>query len=104
MTIIGKFDTGFILSEESVAGPASYATATPPTIELSDLRQPEQVISLFIDSGHLCQIVSLVGQTVTFRIRGSDEPIASTAGDPGDETPDNVDHSGDTITCLAYGR
>lgn len=103
MTVIGKFESGFILSEESVAGPASYATATPPTIELSDLAVPAQVLSIFIDSGHLCELVSLVGQTVTYRIRGSDVPIASTAGDPGDETPDGVDHSGDTITCLAYG-
>lgn len=96
--------SGFTLVTEVAAGPASYATATPPTIEIGDLRQVDAVISIFIDDGHSCQFVSLVGQTVTFRVRGDSVPIQSTAGEAHDEVTDGVDLSGSNITVLAYGR
>ena len=89
-------------SLETVAGPASYATATPPTIVMSDLSDIEAVVSLEIDSGHNIQVISRIGQIVTFRIRGLDA-AGATDGDPMLEIPDAQDMSTFIITCLAVG-
>lgn len=98
MTVVNNF----LLSREVVAGPASYATATPPTIVMSDLKDVEAVVSLEIDSGHNLQVTDITGQIVTFRIRGLDAAGMSD-GDPMLEIPDAQDMSGFNITALAYG-
>ncbi len=95
---------GFSLVRETVLGPASYATATPPTVDMDDLTQVEGVLSIFIDDGRIAQVVSLVGQTVTFRIRGDANPVPGTTGAIFVEAPDGTDLSSDNITVLAYGR
>ena len=99
MTVISDFK----IVTEVAAGPASYATGAPPTILLSDLSVVEGVIAIHIDDGHSCQFVSVVGQTVTFRVRGDSVPIQATAGEAHDEVTDGVDLSGSNITVLAYG-
>ena len=100
MTVISDFK----IVTEVAAGPASYSTAAPPTVTISDLIDVEAVIAIFIDDGHSCQFVSLVGQTVTFRVRGDSVPIQATAGEVHDEVTDAVDLSGSNVTVLAYGR
>lgn len=104
MTVIGRLPNGFLLVEEAVAGPASYATATPPTIVFSDLNQNvEQVLILNAeDDERQMTEVSLVGRTLTFRIRGENNPVG-TVGDTGDEIADAVDVSGSNYRALAYG-
>lgn len=105
MTVIGTFPGGFILSEESVDGPANYLTAAPPTIVFSDFNQGvEQILSLKCeDDERQMTEVSVVGRTLTFRIRGESVPIG-TVGDAGDEIADGIDVSGNTYVALAYGR
>ena len=105
MTVIGTFPGGFILSEESVVGPASYATGAPPTIDFNDFSQnAEQILSLKCeDDERQMTNAGLTGRTLTFRIRGESVPIGA-VGDAGDEIADGVDVSGNTYVALAYGR
>ena len=96
---------GFIISEESVAGPASYATATPPTITFNDFAQNvERVMILKAeDDERQMTEVSIVARVLTFRIRGDNNPIG-TVGDAGDEIADAIDVSGNQYRAVAYGR
>lgn len=104
MTILGKFPGGFTLVEAAVIGPASYSTAAPPTLVFTDLRTVERVLGLKCeDDERMMTEVSLVGQTLTFRIRGDGNPI-NTIGAPGDEIADAIDVSGNTYRALAYGH
>lgn len=104
MTVIGRLPNGFLLVESSVAGPGSYATGAPPTIVFTDLNQAvEQVLILSAeDDERQMTEVSVVGRTLTFRIRGDVNPIG-TIGDPGDEIANGIDVSGNTYRALAYG-
>lgn len=104
MTVIGRLPNGFLLVEAAVVGPASYATATPPTLVFTDLNQNvEQIMVLKCeDDERQMTEVSLVGRTLTFRIRGENNPIG-TVGDAGDEIADAIDVSGNTYRALAYG-
>ena len=105
MTIISKLPDGLILSEETVAGPASYQTGTPPTITFLDFSQAiEAVLSLHDDEGRNVQFDSFTGRIVTYRVRGDNVPIAGTAGDVFDEPPNATNLSGNNYRCLAYGR
>ena len=105
MTVIGRQPGGFLLVSETVAGPASYATATPPTIVFNDLSQNvEQVLSLVAETdGRQMTRAALSGRTLSFRVRGDNNPIG-TVGDPGDEVADTTNLSGNTYRALAYGR
>ncbi|MFQ6030619.1 MAG: hypothetical protein ACE5Q6_24370 [Dehalococcoidia bacterium] len=104
MAILGNLPNGFTLVEEAVAGPASYATASPPTIDFDDLAQNvEQVISVTSDDGRHVQVASLSGRTLTFRVRGLDA-AGMADGDPMLEVPDATNLSGNTYRALAYGR
>lgn len=105
MTVIGVMPGGFILSEEAVVGPASYATATPPTITFNDFSQNiERVLVLKCeDDERQMTEVSVVGRVLTFRIRGDNNPIG-VVGDAGDEIADAIDVSANTYRALAYGR
>ena len=104
MTVLGRLPGGFLLVEQSVAGPASYATASPPTIIFTDLSQNvEQVLSFTADDERQMTLAGLTGRTLTFRVRGDNNPIG-TAGDPGGEVADTTNLSGNTYRALAYGR
>ena len=72
MTVIGRFENGALLVREEVAGPASYATGAPPTIEFSDLRVLDQVVSVISDDGRSVQRASFTGKILTYRVRGQD--------------------------------
>ena len=104
MTVVGKLPNGFSLVEAAVAGPASYATATPPTVVFNDLAQNvERVLSLPSPDGRTVQVVSVSGRTLTFRVRGETNPIGA-AGAAHQEVPDTTDLSAVTYRALAYGR
>lgn len=105
MTVIARMPGGFILSEEVVAGPASYATATPPTITFSDFSQNiEQIVSLEAEGDERQMTrASVVGRILTFRVRGDNNPIG-TVGDFGDEIADAIDVSANNYRAIAYGR
>lgn len=103
MAIIGKFENGALLVRESIAGPASYATATPPQITFSDLNQVEEILSLTINSGHVVNEDGIAGQVVDVRVRGLDAAGASD-GDPMLEITDGIDISTFDIIGLAVGR
>lgn len=104
MTVISELPSGFLLVQQSVAGPASYATATPPTLTFTDLAQNvEQVMSLVDGQGRHCQIVSISGRTLTFRVRGLDA-AGMADGDPLLEVPDTTNLSAQTYRALGYGR
>jgi hypothetical protein len=102
MAVIGKFENGMVLVRETVAGPAVYATADPPTIVFSDLSQVDAVISLEMEDGWIASDEGLVGQTLTFRIRGDDAtPVDD---DPLREVADGQNRSGQNIVAVAVGR
>ncbi len=105
MTIIGRMPGGFLLVEEAVAGPASYATGAPPTITFNDLSQNvERILTLKCeDDERQMTEVSIVGRVLTFRIRGDNNPIG-TVGDAGDEIADAIDVSANQYRAVAYGR
>lgn len=103
MTVIGKFENGMLLVRELVAGPASYATAAPPTMTFSDLSQVDEVVSIVGEGGHLVERVSFTGQILTFRIRGLDA-AGATDGDPLLEIPDAQDESANNYIGIAVGR
>lgn len=103
MAIIGKFENGTLLVREAVAGPASYATATPPEITFSDLSQIDEILSLTIDSGHVVNQSAIALQVVDVRVRGLDAAGMSD-GDPMLEITDGIDLSAFTIIGLAVGR
>ena len=77
MTVIGRMPGGFLLVEEAVLGPASYLTATPPTIVFDDLSQNvEQVLSLEAQGDERgLRRSTLVGRTLTFRVQ--DEQLSN---------------------------
>lgn len=103
MTVIGQFENGAVLARESVAGPSSYATATPPEITFSDLSQIDEILSLTMDSGHVVNVDSITGQVVAFRIRGLDAAGMSD-GDPMLEITDGIDVDAFVIIGIAVGR
>jgi hypothetical protein len=102
MAIIGKFENGALLVRETVAGPASYLAGTPPTIVFSDLSQVDAVISLDMEGGFIASNEGLVGQILTFRIRGQDATPADDAAKR--EITDAENRSGENITAVAVGR
>lgn len=105
MTVIARLPGGMILSEEVVAGPASYATGAPPTITFLDFSQNVETIISLEAEGDERQMTraSVVGRILTFRIRGDNNPIG-TVGDFGDEIADAVDVSANNYRAVAYGR
>ena len=107
MTVVGRMPGGFILVEETVAGPGSYATGTPPVVNMLDLSQGiERVISVHMAGGREASLASFAGRAVTVRVRGDANPVPATTGAVFVEVPDGTDISGATenITVLAYGR
>jgi hypothetical protein len=102
MAIIGKLENGRLLVRETVAGPVSYATATPPTIVFSDLSQVEEVIALHMEAGFVASNEGLVDQTLTFRIRAQE--ATATDDDPFREITDGQNRSGEDIVAVAVGR
>jgi hypothetical protein len=102
MAIIGKLENGRLLVRETVAGPASYLAAAPPTIVFSDLSQVEDVISLHMEGGFIASNEGVVGQTLTFRIRAQDGTPADDAALR--EITDVENRSGENIVAVAVGR
>lgn len=103
MTVIGKMPNGFTLVEAAVAGPASYATATPPTIVFTDLAQNvEAVLGLYASDGREMSLAGLAGRTLTFRIRAEATTPADNAAFR--EIADGQNMSANTYRALAYGR
>jgi hypothetical protein len=103
MAIIGRLDNGYLLVEESVAGPASYDSGARPAITFDDLSQNvEAVLGIFSDDGRIADQQGLAGRILTFRVRGNSETTADNAGLA--EVGDTTDLSGSTYRALAYGR
>ena len=102
MAVIGKFENGRLLVREAVNGPASYATAAPPTITFDDLTQVEAVISLGMEAGFIASNEGLVGRVLTFRIRAQDATAVD--NDPLREIADGQNRSGEEIVAVAVGR
>lgn len=106
MPIVGRLESGQLLVREDVAGPASYATASPPTVTFNDLSQGlDSVLSAMSDDGRGVQVVDVTpgGRVATFRVRGLDA-AGMADGDPLLEVPDATDLSGSIYTFLAVGR
>ena len=106
MPVVGRLESGQLLVREDVAGPASYATATPPTVTFNDLAQGiESVVAVMSDDGRGVQVVDATpaARIATFRVRGLDAAGAAD-GDPLLEVPDATNLSGSIYTFLAVGR
>jgi len=98
-----------MLKIKSAAGPASYATATPPTIDFGEF---ERVVSVLAkcDRDEILGVadtvyairVSIAGNVVTYRVF-----VASTVGagpNAWAEIADGSDLSGRTFTVIAEGE
>jgi len=95
-----------MLKIKSVAGPASYATATPPTVRFGEF---EKVLNASIDARGAAmrltdyvvraEVTAIAGVTVTFRLYR----ISTVAATPAAwaEVADATDLSGVTFTVIA---
>jgi len=86
-----------MLAIKTGKGPASYATATPPTMTFGEFEKVSQAVAA-IGGPNTAQVVSIAGNVVTYRIYES-------AGDalPHAETTDEDAFDTIDVTIIADG-
>lgn len=87
-----------MLKMKTEKGPASYATATPPTMTFGEFEKVSKAIAA-IGGPNTAQVVSIAGNVVTYRIY--EGPGATTA--PFRETTDGDNFSTIDVTIIADG-
>ncbi|GAH82897.1 unnamed protein product [marine sediment metagenome] len=86
-----------MLKMKTGKGPASYATATPPTMTFGEFEKVSQAVAA-IGGPNTAQVVSIAGNVVTYRIY---ESAGSAA--PHAETTDADNFSTIDVTIIADG-